>query len=76
MSARDPRPQTIGATVRVYVSVAVAVVWSVLQDLRETLPDDERTAAAWVSGLAYGLAIMLIALVASSACTLAAAGGR
>lgn len=39
------------------MSLLVEILRGVAETIRETLPDDERTAGAWLSGLAYAFVL-------------------
>jgi len=51
------------ATARLYASILWLVVAIVFDGVRETLPDDERTAGAFVSGMAWMFAILVVCLL-------------
>lgn len=54
------------ATVRLYGAILWLVVVCLLGAVRETLPDDERTAGAFVSGMAWMLGLVMGMLVLTS----------
>ena len=45
------------ATLRLYASILWLVVAVVFDGVRETLPDDERTAGAFLSGMCYAFVL-------------------
>lgn len=54
------------ATARLYAAIVWLIVACILGAIRESLPDDESTAGAFLSGMAWMFAIQMVLLVGTS----------